>query len=175
MAKMSEAHKQAISVSHKARWAAMSDAERAHFHSTRVNPKKVPDKDGMRWCRICAAFKNLSEFGAYYKAPLCAICWLEVNARFQVKSKYGLTHEQYEALGNLCAICGLVEVLEPRLSGTGRKSTRRLRVDHSHTTGKVRGKLCNQCNTGIGCFKDRPGLLRLAAAYLDQAESKNDG
>ncbi len=39
-------------------------------------------------------------------------------------------------------------------------------VDHDHTTGQVRGMLCNNCNLGLGHFKDSPLLLEFAAQYL---------
>lgn len=39
-------------------------------------------------------------------------------------------------------------------------------VDHCHTTGKVRGILCGNCNTGLGHFKDSPMLLQRAIEYL---------
>jgi len=45
--------------------------------------------------------------------------------------------------------------------------TRRLYVDHCHATGSVRGLLCTSCNLGLGLFKDRPGILRVAAAYIE--------
>lgn len=51
-----------------------------------------------------------------------------------------------------CVICGISEV--------------KLCVDHDHTTGAIRGILCNNCNQGIGQFKDDPELLEFARIYL---------
>lgn len=70
---------------------------------------------------------------------------------YNIKKFYGLTQEEYEALGPSCGVCG---------------SGLKLNVDHDHSTGKVRGKLCHSCNTGIGLFKDSVELLHKAAAYL---------
>lgn len=74
------------------------------------------------------------------------------------ESRYGMTREQVdEAAVKGCAICGTTE-------WPGRHN--RPHVDHDHKTGKVRGVLCSECNTGIGKFRDDPVLLRAAAAYL---------
>jgi hypothetical protein len=76
--------------------------------------------------------------------------------RQNLQQKYGMTVAQWEALfkrqGGGCAICG----------GAGRK----LCVDHNHATGAVRGLLCDQCNHGLGNFRDDETRLRLAIAYL---------
>ena len=40
--------------------------------------------------------------------------------------------------------------------------------DHCHTTGRQRGTLCINCNTGIGMFKDSVELLGKAITYLDK-------
>lgn len=43
-----------------------------------------------------------------------------------------------------------------------------LHVDHCHTTGKVGGLLCYNCNDGLGRFKDSVETLEKAIAYLKE-------
>ncbi len=70
----------------------------------------------------------------------------------------GLDVPTYELLvSRRCAICGGPP------TGSGRGS---YMFDHNHKTGKFRGLLCSQCNTGIGLFRDNPELLMKAIAYL---------
>jgi hypothetical protein len=86
----------------------------------------------------------------------------ERRARIRLLCRYGLTGEQYDALlaaqSGGCAICSTT---------AGTKSNPTLHVDHDHRTGKVRGLLCQNCNTAIGAFQDDPALLRRASAYLE--------
>ncbi len=44
-------------------------------------------------------------------------------------------------------------------------------IDHDHTTGKVRGCLCNLHNRSIGQLGDTAWSVSLAAAYLARAEA----
>lgn len=63
-------------------------------------------------------------------------------------------------LPGACAICGRA----------GRKGTRskRLSVDHCHTTGYVRGALCSPCNRYVlGHLRDDVDALRRAIDYLE--------
>jgi len=39
-------------------------------------------------------------------------------------------------------------------------------LDHCHKTGKVRGWLCESCNTGIGRFDDDPAIANRAIQWL---------
>ena len=85
----------------------------------------------------------------------------EVKKRRKARNlliRYQITLEVFDRLYldqcGCCAICA-AELDAPH-------------VDHDHKTGKVRGLLCKYCNTGLGLFKDRPGLLRRAANYLEK-------
>jgi hypothetical protein len=39
-------------------------------------------------------------------------------------------------------------------------------VDHRHSTGWIRGLLCNKCNFGLGSFDDNPLRMLRAAGYI---------
>lgn len=43
-----------------------------------------------------------------------------------------------------------------------------LSVDHCHKTNKVRGLLCDACNTGIGLLQDDPTILLRARDYVSK-------
>lgn len=80
---------------------------------------------------------------------------------YKLKKAYGITIEQYDAMvaaqNGMCPIC-----LGP-LAG----SVRRAHVDHCHVTGKVRGILCSNCNSGIGKLQESPAIFNRAATYLE--------
>lgn len=73
----------------------------------------------------------------------------------KLRNRYGLTPEQYYGLvekqKKKCAICG---------------QEKKLTVDHCHITGRVRGLLCGDCNTGIGLLKENIVTLKNAVWYL---------
>lgn len=81
---------------------------------------------------------------------------VEKNRERALKTLYGLTASQYEAIlstqGGGCRLCG-----KP-------PGVRRLSVDHCHTTGRIRGVLCVSCNTTLGRL-EQIGIERVIA-YL---------
>ena len=83
----------------------------------------------------------------------------ECRRKWQLKSKYGLTEAEHEAMleqqNGLCRICGKAE---------------KLVVDHNHETGKVRGLLCPGCNKGIGFLGDTSEGVQKALTYLQNSE-----
>ena len=85
---------------------------------------------------------------------------LHKNRAKRIES-YGLTVEQYDSMlegqNFACAICGQVTDLV---------------IDHDHATGAVRGLLCNDCNKGIGMFRDNTDRMAAAVAYLKANQHK---
>ena len=76
---------------------------------------------------------------------------------------FGISVEEYDALvhkqDGKCAICGIT----PKGN---------LHVDHDHSTGKIRGLLCNPCNSGIGLLGDDIVIMQAAIRYLDKSTSQ---
>ena len=84
-----------------------------------------------------------------------------------LKKFYGLSYDQYQNIlksqDNKCAICGLDQ----------KNCARTFNVDHKHEEGKVRGILCNNCNTGIGLFKENEMIMHKAINYLIEHQGSN--
>jgi len=76
----------------------------------------------------------------------------------RIKKIFGLSQQDYEQLlfsqQGLCCICNT--------------QLENLNIDHCHTTGKIRGLLCKECNLALGLFKDNPTSLRKAALYIEE-------
>lgn len=72
----------------------------------------------------------------------------ENKRKWALKTRYGLTPEQVEAMsiaqGGQCAVC--------------KKPIEKFHIDHNHNTGAVRGLLCHRCNVRIGGWDDEAWL-----------------
>ena len=92
---------------------------------------------------------------------------VDINTR-SICRYHGLdipTYESmFEAQGHKCAICDKMETR--KMKGV----IMRLCVDHDHKTGRIRGLLCHDCNSGLGKFHDSSDLLTLAAMYIMESE-----
>lgn len=79
------------------------------------------------------------------------------HAAEHLRRTYNLTDADYNRMlasqEGRCAICG---------------EYRKLAVDHCHATDKVRGLLCNACNSILGFANDNQETLKNALAYLER-------
>ncbi|WP_395000252.1 endonuclease VII domain-containing protein [Acinetobacter sp.] len=128
----------------------------------------------MKLCKKCNLPKDEAEFHknkanktglSSYCKPCAKIAGREWGQKFpekkhaqHVKQTYGLTAEEYQKKcdeqNNVCAICASTD-----------KRAFRLSVDHCHSTGKVRGLLCNKCNLTLGWYEQ---IKEQAIAYLSK-------
>lgn len=116
-------------------------------------------------CTVCGEVKALSEFykskaGAQGVLARCKPCWEDANRDTKLKRMYGIGSDDYDEMyvsqGGRCKICG-----------THQSDLKKaLHVDHCHDTGKVRGLLCQRCNTYIAHFERDPERLLVAYDYL---------
>ena len=134
----------------------------------------------MKLCGKCKKYKSTELFhkNKRNKDTLCTYCkecrlsyekrqYKKVPNKFRahtLKRLYGITLQQYENMlenqkGN-CAIC----------EKDSKSLSRKLHVDHCHTTGKIRGLLCSNCNTGLGNLKENKNLLLKAIKYIEEFE-----
>ncbi len=89
----------------------------------------------------------------------------DYNYAAHIRKTYGITYQQYEEMlekqNGVCAICKKCETLKQK------GKTRRLCIDHDHTTGKIRGLLCDKCN-GMLTALTNSKLVNAAMSYIRQ-------
>lgn len=86
----------------------------------------------------------------------------KVHRKSNLKRKFGMSIEDYDkmlnAQGGCCAICNSTEAKG--------KHNANFMIDHCHTTEKIRGLLCNDCNLTLGKIGDNVEVLEKMIAYL---------
>lgn len=125
---------------------------------------KVYPSSGFRYCPPCERAsrrswytRNQPRVSAYRKLQKVNPNAKNYRRKWTLRRRYGVTIEQWDqmakAQGGACAICKRAEALC---------------VDHCHTTGCVRGLLCNKCNVGLANFRDDPKTMTMAIKYLER-------
>jgi hypothetical protein len=132
-----------------------------------VTHKRV--QDGKAICKKCERERPAGEFPALHSGKyLCRECLSEANHASTIR-KFGCSPEQYHQLlahqAGKCAICGASEGHRSRY-----RKPCKLSVDHDHKKGIIRGLLCNNCNRGLGRFKDSVTILEAAVHYLKREQ-----
>jgi len=137
----------------------------------------------MKVCKTCGEQKPIEDFPERYgyagsRRPHCKPCYREYMRLSYHKNKYkhpynyekdkntkllrsfGISLDDYNSMlveqNGGCAICGTTD--------TGKRNA--FAVDHCHTTGEVRGLLCQNCNTAIGSLKDDENIMMNAINYI---------
>ena len=122
--------------------------------------KRSGYKDGIRpFCKEC---RRIYEVKSYHKHKHKRPYDYKYHKDSKLRRAYGISYAEYEKMLNAqnggCAICGTTK--------TGKRKA--FHVDHCHDTGRVRGLLCGNCNSGIGNLRDDVGLLQRAIEYLTE-------
>lgn len=145
-----------------------------------------------KMCKKCDKRKDIDDFynSTVYKtgkAYICKVCqnfmrkrWIkddaerykESNRRAGLKHKFGMSVETYDEMmhnqKNCCAVC---KTTNPNGEGVENGKNRYFSVDHDHTTGAVRGLLCNKCNRCLSFMQDNVKVLAEAIKYLNRANN----
>ena len=134
--------------------------------------------NGTRTCLRCQERKPISDFGqskrkngSLVRSSYCRSCHSTITTEnrkkrfgtirnYWLQRRYGITSQEAELMAagkdGVCPIC---------------RKRRATVVDHCHQTGRVRGLLCDGCNSAIGIIGDTKEALSRAVAYLsDTAE-----
>lgn len=111
-------------------------------------------KTSNSWCRECCKA---------YERQRWSKMDHKVRATKALKRAYGIDFNDYEKLviaqNYKCKTCNTdVETTPGPLKGV---------VDHCHTTGKIRGILCNHCNKALGLIYDNTNTLSNMIVYLN--------
>ena len=126
-----------------------------YFHTT-----SIP----MKTCSRCKSVLDISHFSKRSNRPSgvqskCKTCEREVRRQYYkpheaIRRKLKISEQQYEELSSKenCESCK-------------RPLTKKC-IDHDHATGKVRGVLCNNCNTALGLLYDDPEKIKALGDYL---------
>jgi len=157
-----------------------------------------PEDSGLKFCNGCKEWRSKGDFTKDQKAAdrlssRCRPCRKkyrrgeEVRARTSkynqryaqqnpeimkqkdrknmLKRFWNMTTEQYDSMlqkqNGTCAICDKTES----------NPHKRLCIDHDHTTGKIRGLLCDNHNRAMGLFKDSIADMQKAIEYLKKHKS----
>jgi len=151
-------------------------------YSTEENLKFRNEKypNGLKPCSKCKFLKSFDNFSYCSKVmsglrSQCQTCertqnseWrakpgmVDYRRKYRIEKEYNIKYEDFlkmsEQQEHKCLICETTD--------SKARNGEFLVIDHCHETSKIRGLLCNDCNTALGKFKDDIKLLLKAIEYL---------
>lgn len=126
----------------------------------------------MKVCKTCNVEKSKDSFYLHNRA--CKACctlkayeWRSKNPeavkktrrKAKLKKYYGISLDEYDKMlanqNGVCAVCSKEHTRRP------------LNVDHCHSTGKIRGLLCDKCNMALGLLEDSKEIIQNLERYLN--------
>ena len=128
-----------------------------------LKQRHEPQFSKIKKCSKCGKEKKGSNFSLCKESTdglrsVCKTC----HTFFGKIKKFGIDQDKYEFMlkeqNYGCKICGSKD--------SNNRNTEMFAIDHCHTTGKIRGLLCDTCNRGIGYLKDNKNILKRAAEYV---------
>ena len=138
----------------------MSNNKRKYYSSYPIPDNRHGTSVGYRYyrcrcseCKVAGAKRNAVDRKRMLADPVRRKAHRDNQTTWNKANRYGITVSELQALlaGASCALCD---------------SEENLCVDHDHSTGKVRGVLCRNCNWGLGNFEDDMSRISRIAAYL---------
>ena len=123
----------------------------------------------MKTCNVCDRELPLTEYhkrtyptGRVAYQSKCKECSTKIRKTYykpheKTRRQLGITEQEFNQLmlTDHCEICGVTLV-------------KKKCIDHCHDTEKVRGVLCNNCNTALGLVKDNTEVLSRMINYLNR-------
>lgn len=143
-------------------------AELDKKHVSKFDIEKTGDIYGRKVCDRCfrlldshSHFSNnrIKKGGLITKRPSCKDC-RKIKDGVQISAADRKLWEANRPLNFSTFTC-------PICSKTTIVGLTKVVLDHCHSTGRVRGWLCESCNTGIGRFDDSPQITRRALDWLE--------
>ena len=129
-----------------------------------AEPSKYPQKYFKdKPCKVCKTIFSP-------QAPSHMTCSQECAdlsaSNSYLNRNYGIDMTDYKRMldeqDSKCAVCGSEGFT------MAKHHKMKLVVDHCHTTGKVRGLLCHNCNRALGLLQDSTDNLDRAKEYLQK-------
>lgn len=130
-------------------------------------PQKRFNKKDCKWCS--ESFEPQAPSHLYCNEG----CAYSAKVNNYLQNTYGVDYEWYnkqlDRQDHLCAICSTEGWT------MADHHVLKLVVDHCHSSGRVRGLLCHNCNRGLGLFKDSSTSLVKALKYLESSTTIPEG
>ena len=114
-------------------------------------------------CSKCGERKPFNKFGRHRHGAdgydtHCYKCKSKRERKYMPHRRYGISREAYDSMKAVpCEACGTME---------------NLCIDHCHTTEKVRGTLCSNCNTALGLLNEDTERMDKLKEYITKGETR---